>query len=133
MISNAYANTLLKQMTGNMYLGLCSTEPNASTGAVTGEPSSSYYARVQLSASDFNTNGGVITNAKELKFNTARESFGEMKYFFVASSSTKGSAANWWGRLLDASGQPTSITIGENTVPVFYEGDLRASIDVPLT
>lgn len=132
MISNNYANTLLKQMTSNMYLGLCSEEPNASTGAVTSEPTSSYYARVALSASDFSTGGGIITNAKELKFNTAREALGEMKYFFVASSATKGTAANWWGRLLDASGQPTSITIGENTVPVFYEGDLRASIDVAL-
>ena len=133
MISNNYANNLLKQMTGNMYLGLCSEEPNSNTGAVSSEPTSSYYARVPLSSTDFTTNGGVITNSKELKFNTARESFGTMKYFFVASNSTRGSVANWWGRLLDASGQPADVTIGENTVPVFYEGDLRASIDVPLT
>lgn len=140
MISNSYANKILNlicgvsdalQLPSTMYLGLCSAEPNASTGAITGEPTAASYERVPIGGSTNglkkyfgSASGGIISNAEEIKFNVARESFGTMNYFFL-SESASGNAI-LWGAITGG------VTINAETVPVFYEGDLKASIDVEI-
>ena len=149
MISNAYAKKILEVMFGSSksieaptetYLGICSSEPNASTGAVTGEPSAPSYARTVVSEilegggeikSKFGkATGGIITNKEEIQMKIARTAWGTMNYFFISESAT--GPAIIWGKLLNKEGVQ-GVTIGEETVPVFYDGDLKASIDVELS
>lgn len=150
MISRAEANNYLDTLFGNsdsmarpdeLYLGLCSVEPAHGDGTVTGEPTAASYARVPVggrlvSTKYFsNANMGIIMNAKEIHFNVAREAWSTasnpMRYFFLSNSST--GKARIWGELIDESGTPDPLIIDVETVPVFYTGYLRASIDVPLT
>lgn len=141
MISNTYANKILTTLCGvtdqmsipsKLYLGLCSDAPNASTGVVSTEPTVPSYARVIVGGSDNNVekyfgdaSGGVITNSKEIQFKTAREDWGTMNYFLLSDTAT--GAAIMWGEITDG------VTIGRDTVPVFYEGDLKISLDVALS
>lgn len=147
MISNAYANKILNVITGvsgsisqanYVYLGLCVSEPNPSTGAVNSEPTAPSYKRRlvggALSYQDKafgSADDGIITNDKEIQFNTARESWGEgsskLMYWFL--SETTSGVATMWGEINDGNG----IEIAANTVPTFYEGELKASIDVALS
>lgn len=150
MISNTYANTILNTLvrrTGSenpsIYLGLCKTEPDAATGAVNGEPPISVmvgeeivktgYTRKNVISSFSSASGGVITNSGEIQMNTARQPWGEgedkMMYWFLSHSAS--SNAVIWGKIKDADGNE-GIEIPMNTVPTFYEGQLKASIDVPL-
>lgn len=139
MISNTYANKILNVMCGvadnlslpaNLYLGLCSGEPLASTGAVTGEPTfAPSYSRVLVGGSNGikhfgNASNGVIANNTEIQFKTAREEFGSMNYFFLSESKT--GDAIMWGEITGG------VNIGAETVPTFYEGELRISLDVAL-
>ena len=142
MISSTYANKILNVICGvkdelnvpsKLYLGLCSSEPSAS-GTVSGEPSASSYERTIVGGSSEesmfgNASGGVISNNEEIHFMTARTAWGTMNYFFLSESPT--GAAILWGDLMNKSGTK-GVTIGEETVPVFYEGDLKASLDVAL-
>ncbi len=151
MISNAYANKILDHLCGNsvylsqpdkLFLGLCSTEPDRSTGSVqnAGEPTSQYYDRLEVGGLNAKScfskaKDGKISNPDEIKFKTAREPFGTMKYFFL-SQSVDGPAI-MWGDINGGDG----VVIGDlehpesfvHTVPTFYEGELTISLDVPLT
>lgn len=144
-ISQTYANTLLNVALGYsdaaslpdyLYLGICSEIPDAASGAVTGEPTAESYERKVVGGKNApakcfgSATGGIIANNQEIQMATARESWGTMNYWFV-SPSTVGNAI-LWGVLKDAEEGTQGITIGEKTVPVFYEGDLKASIDVEL-
>lgn len=151
MISNAYANKILNMLTGvkdeivmpqYVYLGLSETEPSKSTGTVTGEPTVNSYERKIVGGSsgtkhfiDDNNNcasGGIITNKKEIQLKTAREAYGKkMNYWFLSDSKT--GAANIWGTINEVDGVINGIEVGANTVPTFYEYELKASIDVELT
>ena len=140
MISNAYANKILNLVCGvsdnltlptNLYLGLSSTAPNSSTGAVTGEPTSDSYARTVVggSASSIKSfesaSGGIIANKTEIQFKTAREAWGAMNYFFLSESATGN--AILWGEITGG------VNVAVETVPTFYEGELKISLDVALT
>lgn len=143
MISNTYANKILDLLCGvrdnlslpnKLYLGLSSSEPNTSTGTVGGEPTAASYERIIVGGNDIDTSlkafgtaaGGVIENKIEIQFKTARESWGTMNYFFLTDSATNTSAILW--------GQITGgVTVAAETVPTFFEGELRISLDMPLT
>lgn len=151
MISNTYANNILDVMVGknqsltapaSLYLGLCKTQPDAATGAVADEPSAASYARKSVggySSSGSVTNffgkasGGIITNNAEIQMKTARESWGEgedkLNYWFLSNGATGNAII--WGELYDEEGTH-GIEVAMNTVPTFYEGTLKASIDVEL-
>jgi hypothetical protein len=140
MISNTYANKILNHLCGMpeslgqpdaLYLGLCSEEPAATNGAVTGQPDAPSYARVIVGGRNYTNHfdgadQGKITNSKEIQFKTARTAWGEMKYFFLSTSATGN--AIMWGEINNGNG----VTIGDETVPTFYEGELTISLDVPL-
>lgn len=148
MISNTYATKILKVMTGvsdslpranYVYIGLSTTEPNAATGLVSGEPSAASYSRKIVGGKEhsetyFGSNtGGVITNLQEIQFKTARQAWTDgttkLKYWFLSESAT--GVATIWGVIKDVDGTE-GIFVEENTVPTFYENELKASIDVPL-
>lgn len=143
MISNTYANQILNlicgvsdtlSLPGKLYLGLSASAPSAS-GAVNGEPSAASYERTVVGGSGADTKkfgdavSGVISNQSEIQFKTARTAWGTMNYFFLSESET--GAAILWGELMNKDGTQ-GVTIGAETVPVFYEGDLKASLDVAL-
>ena len=146
MISQVHANKLLNVTLGhsdsaslpnNLYLGVCSEAPDAATGAVTTEPTAESYERKVVGGSATGVSkcfgaatGGVISNNQEIQMATARESWGTMNYWFVSESSVGN--ATLWGELKNAETGAQGVTIGAKTVPVFYEGDLKASIDVAL-
>lgn len=151
MISNSYANRLLnfivcntQQLTvpAKLYLGLCASEPDHATGAVTSEPTASSYDRkvvgqrveegesVDTEQVFFGSaSSGIVKNSKEIMMKTARTAWGKMYYWFL-SESTKGNAI-LWGEIYDKNGD-LGLQIDAETVPVFYENDLRASIGVEL-
>ena len=134
MISKVHANTLLNATVGNVgitkytavYLGLCSSEPNHDTGAVASEPTAASYERKNVTGMFAMASGGIVKNIQEIQFKTAREAFGTMNYWFLSNGSS--GAAMIWGTINDGAG----VDIGAETVPVFYENELRASIDVAL-
>lgn len=150
MISQTKANTILNcllakgdmSQPSNVYLGLCATEP-AVDGTITGEPTAASYARKQIVSSRSGSSSsslvyqsefsaaanGVIVNAKEIQMVAAREAWGDLKYFFLSESASGN--AFMWGKIYSKTGTE-GITVGAETVPVFYEGQLRASIDVAL-
>ena len=145
MISQTYASKILNAMFGvsdaislptNLYLGLCANEPNAQTGAVTGEPTAEGYTRKIVGGSSgekhFGTSSasGRITNSKEIQFNTVRGDAGKQNYFFI-SDSEKGNAIAWGA--LDAECDIVTTGIGANTVPTFFEGELVFTIDVAIS
>lgn len=150
MICTNTANQILQALFGvsssysassNLYLGLSSAQPKADgTGFV--EPTAPSYARKQIASTKSsgtsttkesmfgNADGGVITNKTEILMNTARESWGVLKYWFITSSSSKGDGtAILWG---DLTGEIAETGVAAETVPVFYENELKASIDVSL-
>ena len=145
MISNAYANKILNLLCGvsdsltlptTLYLGLSGSAPNTSTGAIpttNGEPTAASYARTAVGGSSSSpksfgsASAGVIKNSIEIQFKTAREAWGKMNYFFLSDSAT--GAAIMWGEINNGNG----VTISEETVPTFYENELKISLDMPLT
>lgn len=148
MISQSKNNAILNALTGkatlnaptSVYLGLCVTEPNAATGALIDEPSfNTSYERKMLHGPNFanlfeSAVGGTIKNAKEIQMTTMREDQGTMYYWFLSESST-GNAYLWGDlyRLTEDGSKVAGVTIAAETVPVFYEGQLQASIDVALS
>lgn len=141
MISNAYANKILQHICGvsaigtlpsSLYLGLCKTAPNAATGAVTSEPTAASYERVVVGGSSTSgdkkfgsATGGIITNTTEIQFKTARQAWGDLAYFFLSESSTGNAIV--WGEITGG------VTVGAETVPTFYENELKISLDVALS
>lgn len=157
MISKTYASKILNTLTGattstsstlsaptTVYLGLCASEPDATTGAITdaGEPSSiASYERKKVGGTSVDTQyfgvsnaTGVITNQTEIQMKTAREAYpSKIYYWFLTTSYAKGTGnAFLWGKIKDVDGNE-GIEVGAATVPTFYEGELQASIDVDLT
>ena len=156
MISKSYASKILNTLFGttstssyilsshtDVYLGLCASEPERATGALTsaGEPSTiASYERKKIGGTKteypyfgISSNTGVIENSTEIQMKTARENYpAKMNYWFLTTSQTKGNGnAFLWGEIKDSDGN-TGITVTTATVPTFYEGELKASIDVAL-
>ncbi len=148
MISNVYANKILNALTGisdaisrpnYVYFGLCKTAPDASTGAVSDEPTAASYARKIVGGSSSgiqyfgSASGGVIKNNEELQMKTARQAWStsddKLYYWFLSESAT--GAATIWGTIKDIDGNE-GIEVPAATVPTFYEEQLKASIDVSL-
>lgn len=143
-ISHSEANDYLNTRFGRsnavlrpnfVYIGLCQGAPEPSTGAVSGEPTAESYQREIVGGASADTqsfsaaSGGVIENNTEIRMHSAREAWSTadapMNYWFLSTSPT--GAAFLWGELT------TPMVIAANTAPTFYEGDLKASVDVPLT
>lgn len=100
------------------YLGLCAKRP-ANDGSLTnaGEPSSangSQYGRKPIDEYDFTTpKNGMITNAREIQFPTAKgEGWGKLDYWFLSSGS--GTSALLWGDLTEIVASGIDITSFEN-------------------
>ena len=148
MISKNFASDLLNLICGvsndvsmpkDLYLGLCSDEPDATTGAITGEPAidntgaTTGYQRQLVGGSnnekDFSDSigTGVISNSKEIHLNVANSNWGQMNYFFL-SESESGNAI-LWGTINGDAG----VQIPANHVPVFKKGYLKISIDTALS
>lgn len=149
MIPQTTANEIFSAMTGKasfsapseVFLGYCVNEPNDVSGAISGEPSNDTgYARLSIKNSYetfFSTaSGGIITNSKEIRMPTAQVDQGTHYYWFLSKSGANGGACYLYGELMHkdkTSGQYVAgLPIGEETVPVFYKGYLRASLDVAL-
>lgn len=144
MVSQAKANTHLSALCGkaaitqasSVYLGFCASEPGATNGAITDEPTAASYSRKLVGGSSAPTqyfgvpSGGVVTNSSEIQMATAREDMG-MQYYWFLSESISGNAY-LWGKLYASDGTE-GIEVKAETVPVFYEGQLKASIDVALS
>lgn len=150
MISQTKATQLLNALTGRaqvdrmatVYLGLSATEPVHATGEVNGEPTAevapSYARRMVGGTNAGNDNafasapsGGIIKNSKEIQMAAARQEWGKMNYWFLSSSQGRGTEAFLWGKLYNTDGTE-GVQINAETVPVFYENQLQASIDVAL-
>lgn len=143
MISNTYANKLLRFMCGieevdivcpkYVYLGLCEFEPTATDGTIKGEPDKDSYKRVlvggQKQTKYFgDADAGKISNNTEIQFKTAREDWGTMYYFFLSDYSYRNGKAIMWGKIKNKDGG-YGVEINGDTVPTFYEGQLTISID----
>lgn len=155
-------NTGNLSMPGEVYLGFCVSPPNETNGSLSGkgEPTVTSYSRKRVSGSNMSpillgaANGGIIKNAEEIQFNAVRQEIGQVNYFFLSPYESAsevpltGTDANvdafLWGELInkdeegniikDEYGNPViGVNIEAETVPVFYAGELQASIDVPLT
>jgi hypothetical protein len=124
--SYTYANSILDNLIKNGWLGLCSAEPSRDTGTPS-EPADSYYSRIQTNGKFSSANKGVISNNVEIQFPTARSEagYGLMTHFFISQSQT--GPAVIWGSI----NNPQPIT--QNTVPSFYEGELKLSVDTEIT
>lgn len=143
MVSKVHANKLLEVTMGTnsitfparVYLGLCASEPNHDTGAVTGEPTiGDNYKRKLVGGSQanpkyFSASGGIIKNSEEIQMQTAKTGYGLQNYWFLSEDETAKTAIIW-GEIKNKDGG-TGITVGDETVPVFYKNELKASIDVP--
>ena len=143
MISTTFANKILNVLVGSstsvsaatsVYFGMCANEPSAS-GTVSGEPTGASYRRKVVGGNNTSklfgaASGGIVTNTTEVQSYTAREAWGTVNYWFLSDTAT--GAANIWGEIYDKNGNK-GLNIAAETVPTFYEGELRASIDVPLT
>ena len=107
MISTTKANAILKVLTGqetltkpsSVWLGLSASQP-AADGSGLAEPATGNYERVEVGGScavnAFSVPAeGIVSNTKEIKFNTARQAYGnKMMYWFLSESKT-GSAILW--------------------------------------
>ena len=121
-----------------VYLGLSSTEPDNNGGNIT-EPSAASYKRTLISGEDTTEKkfssaaDGIISNDKEIQCATARETWGVLPYWFLSTSDTKGSTGSNIILSGELTGKIATEGVAAETIPVFYEGELKASIDVELT
>lgn len=114
MISTTTANSILDWLFGktslekktSLHIGLCANKiPDDGSLTSAGEPykvneETTTYKRVEVVSSSLTSNfnsasEATISNAKEIKFDTAKEAWGSMKYWFLTSSLTGGSAILW--------------------------------------
>lgn len=120
MISKTQSSKILNALMGvsaftapsSVYLGLCASEPDAVTGALTnaGEPSSvASYERKKVGGTATGTiqyfeessETGIISNIEEIQLKTARKDYpAKINYWFL-SESEKDGAAYIWGRIKD--------------------------------
>ena len=146
MVPHETANRVFNAMTGRtsytapstVYFGYCQNEPSASNGAVSGEPNDGYYERLKIKTSVENyfgqASGGYIVNTEEIRMPCAQVAQGTQNWFFLSES--PGGNAFLYGPIVHknkSTGEyEQGLTIGEETIPVFYKGTLRASLDVAL-
>ncbi len=106
------------------YMGVSSTEPTVSAGALTGvtEPTTGGYARVAVANTDANwtISAGVVENAAAATFPEATADWDEdVNYVVLFDAATSGNA---WFATDAVSGAPVAVTTGETVG--FAAGDL---------
>ena len=105
-----------------IYVGLSTADPT-DDGSGLAEPSSNAYARVQTSASDWNTaSGGSLDNANDITFPQATGSWGTRTHFALFDAATG-------GNMLAHGALSQSKTIGSGDTVQFAAGDLDVSLD----
>jgi len=105
-----------------IYVGLSTTDPT-DDGSGLAEPSGNGYARVQTSASDWNTaSNGSLDNAGNITFAQATWSWGTITHFALFDAPTA-------GNLLAHGALSQSKAIGESDTARFEAGDLQISLD----
>ena len=103
-------------------MGLSTADP-ADDGSGLAEPSGNAYARVQTSASDWNTaSGGSLDNANDITFPQATGSWGAITHFALFDAATG-------GNMLAHGALSQSKTIGTGDTAQFAAGDLDVSLD----
>ena len=153
MITTYASNTILKQISGltsngvfgsSIYLGLCSNPP-AVDGTVTGEPEfngTNGYARFKLGYDNVPTDlrwmadptNGAMHNKREIHFNIALESWGNLGYVCIFDKATNASDCHLlaWGQLGTMSGgtwTPQTINAVADTVVVIPVNGLEIKVE----
>ena len=105
-----------------IYVGLSTADPTDS-GSGLAEPSGNGYARVQTSASDWNSAAnGSLDNAGNITFNQATGNWGTITHFALFDAATA-------GNMLAFGALSQSKTISESDTARFEAGDLNISLD----
>ena len=105
-----------------IYVALSTADPlDDASGFV--EPAGNAYARVETSASDWNTaSGGSLDNANDIIFPKATGSWGTITHFALFDAVTDGNMLAY-----GALSQPK--TVESSYTPIFDAGDLNISLD----
>lgn len=105
-----------------IYVGLSTTDPT-DDGSGLAEPSGNAYARVQTSASDWNTtSNGSLDNINDITFAQATGIWGTITHFALFDAATA-------GNMLAHGALSQSKAIGESDTARFEAGDLDISLD----
>jgi hypothetical protein len=105
-----------------IYVGLSTADPT-DDGSGLAEPSGNAYARVQTSASDWNTaSNGSLENASDIIFDQATGSWGTITHFALFDAATA-------GNLLAHGALSQSKAIGDSDTARFEAGDLDINLD----
>ena len=129
-------------LSGTCYigLGLSGSTPTVSGGNIIGfsEPSGGNYARKLIGIStqagtqmmSSAANAEIKNGEQEIHFNEclAEDGWGEIGYLGVFTASSGGSPV-LVGELVDAEGDPTTVTVAKNQVPLFRVNQLKALIE----
>jgi hypothetical protein len=105
-----------------IYVGFSTADPTDSGTGLT-EPSGNGYARVQTSASDWNTAAnGSLNNAGNITFAQASGNWGTITHFALFDAATA-------GNMLAHGALSQSKSISESDMARFEAGDLQISLD----
>jgi hypothetical protein len=105
-----------------IYVGLSTADPT-DDGSGLAEPSGNAYARVQTSASDWNTtSNGSVDNVSDITFAQATGNWGTITYFALFDTATV-------GNMLAHGALSQSKAIGESDIARFEAGDLDISLN----
>jgi hypothetical protein len=127
--SNYWENKILDHIFGKgsytpptIYVGLSTADPT-DNGSGLAEPSGNAYARVQTSASNWNTaSNGSLDNGSDITFAQATGSWGTITHFALFDAATA-------GNMLAHGTLTQSKTIGDSDTARFQAGDLDISLD----
>ncbi|HUT47555.1 MAG TPA: hypothetical protein VMX36_14835 [Sedimentisphaerales bacterium] len=105
-----------------IYVGLSAADPT-DDGSGLAEPNGNAYARVQTSASDWNTaSNGSLDNASDITFTQATGSWETITHFALFDAATA-------GNMLAHGALSQSKAIGGSDTAKFEAGDLDISLD----
>jgi len=127
--SDYWENKILDHIFGNgsytpptIYVGLSTADP-IDSGSGLAEPSGNGYARVQTSASDWNTaSNGSLNNVGNITFAQATGNWGTITHFALFDAAMA-------GNMLAHGALSQSKSIGESDTARFEAGDLNISLD----
>jgi len=127
--SDYWENKILDHIFGNgsytpptIYVGLSTADP-IDSGSGLAEPSGNGYARVQTSASDWNTaSNGSLNNVGNITFAQATGNWGTITHFAMFDAAMA-------GNMLAHGALSQSKSIGESDTARFEAGDLNISLD----
>ena len=105
-----------------IYVGLSTTDPLDDASGLA-EPNGNGYARVQTSASDWNTaSSGSLDNTNDITFPQATSSWGTITHFALFDAATG-------GNMLAHGSLSQSKTIDSSVIARFEAGDLDINLD----